>query len=122
MVHSLFTKINIPFCHFSYSGGSPFSGQFILPGFPGSSAAAAQQQLNLNSLSTSQLPQLSQLSYPPAVLSDRHSPSQQIKKFRPPLKTMSKSQKYIPKPIPQELGNLKTYSKYIISTVHNLLY
>jgi hypothetical protein len=28
------------------------------------------------------------------------------------LKTVTKSQKYIPRPIPQELGNLKTYSKW----------
>ena len=33
----------------------------------------------------------------------------QSKKFRPP----QKSQRYIPKPIPLELGNLKTYSKCI---------
>ena len=39
----------------------------------------------------------------------------QAKKFRPPLKTASKSNKYIPKPIPHQLGNLKTYSKYLLS-------
>jgi hypothetical protein len=95
---------------FSYSSGSPFSGQFILPGFPTSNAAAAQQ-LNLSALSGSG--QLSQLSYPPAaVLAEANGTAgQQMKKFRPPLKTVSKSQKYVPRPIPQELGNLKTYSK-----------
>lgn len=35
---------------------------------------------------------------------------QQNKKFRPPLKSALSSRKYIPKPIPEELGNLKTYS------------
>jgi hypothetical protein len=96
---------------FSYSGGSPFSGQFILPGFPTSNAAAAQQ-LNLSALSAGS-GQLSQLSYPPAaVLAEANGTAgQQVKKFRPPLKTVTKSQKYIPRPIPQELGNLKTYSK-----------
>ena len=41
------------------------------------------------------------------------------KKFRPAFARPShKSSRYIPKPIPQELGNLKTYSKpYFISTV-----
>ncbi len=95
---------------FSFSGAAPFSNQFILPGFPTSSPA--NQQLNLNSLSAiSASGQALQLSYPPPVLADSNSANQQIKKFRPPLKTVSKSQKYIPKPIPQELGNLKTYSK-----------
>jgi hypothetical protein len=75
-------------------------------------------QLNLNSLSAvSSANQLSQQSFPAAVVTDTAAAaaaaaaSQQAKKFRLPLKTVSKSQKYIPKPIPQELGNLKTYSK-----------
>ena len=42
----------------------------------------------------------------------------QSKKFRPPLKTASKSNKYIPKPIPHQLGNLKTYSEYFMSFIH----
>lgn len=38
------------------------------------------------------------------------------KKFRPAYaRASSKSQRYIPKPIPQELGNLKVYSKFITS-------
>jgi hypothetical protein len=64
---------------FSYSSPSPFSGQFILPGFPPSNAAAAAaaaaQQLNLNSLPGSQLPQ--QLTYSPAVLPENQSANQE---------------------------------------------
>jgi hypothetical protein len=47
-------------------------------------------------------------------VTDPAAASQQAKKFRLPMKTVSKSQKYIPKPIPQELGNLKTYSKFYL--------
>ena len=38
------------------------------------------------------------------------------KKFRPP----QKSSKYIPKPIPLELGNLKTYSKLFLKFKSNI--
>jgi hypothetical protein len=75
-------------------------------------------QLNLNSLAAvTSANQLSQTSFPAAVAAADQAAAaaaaanQQAKKFRLPLKTVSKSQKYIPKPIPQELGNLKTYSK-----------
>ena len=101
-------------CIYSYSSPSPYSGHHLL--LPSFSTSPAVQQLNLNSLSAvtsaSQLSQ--QQSFPGAAvaLDQSAAAGQQSKKFRLPLKTVSKSQKYIPKPIPQELGNLKTYSKY----------
>ena len=64
-------------------------------------------------LHTQQVPTSSTLS-----TTSTSSQQPQQKKFRPPLK----SPKYIPKPIPLELGNLKTYSKYkFLSFWHNIL-
>jgi len=104
-----------------YSGTSPFSGQLLLPGYHGSPGTAATTQLStLAAVTSSQQQQQQQLnqqlSYPAPPVLDKTSvvppPSavSQAKKFRPPLKTASKSNKYIPKPIPHQLGNLKTYS------------
>ena len=103
---------------FSYNGSSPYPGQLLLQGYPGSSHTS--QLLNTNSLAAvSTQSQLSQLSYPTPAVVDKAAAAAaaaaaaQTKKFRPPLKTGNKTNKYIPKPIPQELGNLKTYSKFI---------
>ena len=64
---------------------------------------------------TSQSHQLgNQLSYSSPGLLDKSAAlaaAQQTKKFRPPVKPAGKANKYIPKPIPSELGNLKTYSE-----------
>ncbi|XP_023326534.1 uncharacterized protein LOC111699963 isoform X2 [Eurytemora carolleeae] len=99
----------------SYNGSSPYPGQLLLQGYPGSSHIS--QLLNTNSLAAvSTQSQLSQLSYPTPAVVDKAAAAAaaaaaaQTKKFRPPLKSGSKTNKYIPKPIPQELGNLKTYS------------
>ena len=48
---------------------------------------------------------LCNLHHPDKIVTSQAAP--QSKKFRPP----QKSQRYIPKPIPLELGNLKTYSE-----------
>lgn len=46
------------------------------------------------------------------------SSSPAAKKFRPAYaRPSSKSQRYIPKPLPAELGNLKLYSKFLVSLV-----
>jgi len=97
-----------------YCGQQPGSSALLFPGYP-----ALQSQLpggGLLSHHPSSLqppllqhaPSLPTTSLPPTItsLSSLSQPSPQAKKFRPP----QKSQRYIPKPIPLELGNLKTYS------------
>ena len=53
------------------------------------------------------------LTHMPYTTNTTTTETQKDKKFRPPLKSGLKS-KYIPKPIPPELGILKIYSKYKI--------
>ena len=87
-------------------------------------AAAVASNNKLNSSSSSSSP-ISSSSHPCLLSSSGSSPSSSsimtssssstspsAKKFRPAYTRPSgKSQRYIPKPIPQELGNLKVYSK-----------
>ena len=100
--------------NFSYYCGPPGAGQLLLPGFPATPGSTTPQLLSGSSIAPTaaavpqtQLPQ--QLPYSTAG----PTPTPQQKKFRPPLRSSLKSQRYIPKPIPVELGNLKTYSKYM---------
>ena len=103
-------------------------------------AAAAQQQQNAAVLSsqfhlaaasggtklqTSVSPVTSQpSSQSPAAVSNLSTNSAKLgspaaKKFRPAYTRPShKGARYIPKPIPAELGNLKTYSKKLFYSIH----
>merc|ERR1719402_1364869 len=91
-------------------------GQILFPGYP-----TLQSQLQGTPLLSHHPPSLHQPLLHPAPSLPAHGlaptslasslaslsqPAPQSKKFRPP----QKSQRYIPKPIPLELGNLKTYS------------
>lgn len=91
-------------------------GQILFPGYP-----TLQSQLQGTPLLSHHPPSLQQPLLHPAPslpapglaptslassLASLSQPSPTTKKFRPP----QKSQRYIPKPIPLELGNLKTYS------------
>ena len=121
---------------FSFHGTPLFSNRIILPPFPGSSQPLisntpplinnnAPQNLTSTSLLSSQqlinpsTTQQHQLFFQQSQASsalDKNASllstaAQQAKKFRPFNKQPGKSNKYIPKPIPSELGNLKTYSK-----------
>ena len=75
-------------------------------------APPSQSPPNLSSLLHNKqvITQVATTSSPPSTagLTGAASVSAQNKKYRPPHKT----DKFTPKPIPPELGNLKTYSKY----------
>ena len=64
--------------------------------------------------------QLQQRSLLPAAtpLALEQSIDVQGKRFRPPPKSAISTSKFIPKPIPEELGNLKTYSMCFLNTFH----
>lgn len=87
-----------------YMGGSA-PGQMLVPaGYHPSTQPVTTMGVS-GGVPTPSVPHPSHLPYPaPAKLSPVN------KKFRPPARSSLKSQKYIPKPIPVELGNLKTYS------------
>ena len=116
-VASLF-RINTkpsPYCYFLFAGYSPLAPPSQSPPVPSllhqgpkvmssSSPASAPALPSLSSLSS-----LNSMASVPGVMAAA-GPSQAPpnKKYRPPHKT----DKFTPKPIPPELGNLKTYSEW----------
>ena len=60
------------------------------------------------------LPVQSNLVQPTLIQKGPEPSPPQSKKFRTPLKSALYSKLFVPKPIPEELGNLKTYSNMII--------
>ena len=88
-------------------------GQVGTPAAASQPQAAPQVEAQV-SLKTS----VQQTTQPTSSSSAGSQPSPSAKKFRPAYaRPSNKSQRYIPKPIPQELGNLKVYSKSLLELI-----